>query len=819
MPDPCFHCGLPVPPTSHYRTTIDGQFRSLCCAGCQAVAEAIVAGGLTDFYRHRTAPSQNPTDLVPAALRQVDLYDRADVQRSFVTVNPANERQASLILEGITCAACVWLNERHVGRLPGVITFQINYSTHRAQVRWDDSQIHLSDIIKAVAAIGYLAHPFDPGRQEEVISRERKQALRRLAIAALGSMQVMMLAVAIYIGEPEGMRETDYGLWHFMRWMEWLLATPVVFYSALPFFTAAWRELRRGQLGMDVPVSLGVLAAYSASIWHTVLAQGEVYFDSATMFIFFLLAGRYLETNARQRAAEAQEALVRLQPAMATRLNGDGEQVVAVAELVPGDRVLVRPGETVPVDGTVLDGRSSVDESLLTGESLPQSRQPGEALVGGTVNVESPLILVVEKVGEDTLLSGILRLLDRAQMEKPRIAQLADRVAGWFVLAVLLLTAGVAGWWWQHAPQEAFRVALSLLVVTCPCALGLATPAAMTAATGSLTRLGLLTTRGHALETLARATHVLFDKTGTLTQGRLHLEAVLSPTGPVQAMEQSEALAIAAALEQGSEHPVARLLVQQGAGQLVASQVTATPGLGVEGMVESQVWRIGRPSFVAELCPMAEFPPPQDGSGTLVALGSEQGKVAWLVLSDTLRPDAQATVAGLQSLGLQVWLLSGDGSAAVNKVAGELGIQQAWASLTPAGKLEKLQTLQAQGAIAVMVGDGVNDAPVLAAAPVSLAMGGGTQLAHASADMVLFSEHLPHLLAGIKGARKTLAIVRENLWWALLYNVLALPLAASGYLAPWMSAIGMSVSSLVVVLNALRLTKLSDLNKSTAEKG
>ncbi|HHO68008.1 MAG TPA: heavy metal translocating P-type ATPase, partial [Gammaproteobacteria bacterium] len=420
----CFHCGLPVPPGVELEVDIDGQKRPMCCRGCQAVARAIVEGGLADFYRHRTAPSSRGEELVPEELADMHLYDRDDLQASFVRVEEGNKREAALILEGIQCAACVWLNERHVRSLPGVLEFQVNYATHRARLVWDNSRIKLSDILEAIRAIGYHAHPFDPGRQEQLYKEERRRALRRLAVAALGMAQVMMLAVALYGGAYEGM---DAGLRSFLRWVSLLIATPVVVYSARPFFTSAWRDLKRRQAGMDVPVALAIGAAFIASAWHTVAGRGEIYFDSVTMFTFFLLTGRFLEMGARHRAGQAAEELVRLLPATATRLTDAGEERVPVAELGPGDRVLVRPGESIPADGRVLEGESAVDESLLTGESLPLPRGPGAALVGGTVNTESPLVMQVEKVGEETVLSSILRLLDRAQTEKPSVAKLADR--------------------------------------------------------------------------------------------------------------------------------------------------------------------------------------------------------------------------------------------------------------------------------------------------------------------------------------------------------------------------------------------------------
>lgn len=797
----CFHCGLPVPADFDYRVRILGAERPMCCHGCQAVAQAILAGGLERFYEHRTTVSQRPEDLVPEQLRRLDLYDQPRLQEGFVEVDERNLKTASLILEGITCAACIWLSERHVRTLPGVVEFHVNYSTHRARVRWDDSRVRLSDILKAIAAIGYVAHPYDPGRQDALYRQERQRALRRLAVAGLCSMQVMMLGWSLYAMDYDASDVTE--MRAFLRWVSALLTLPVVFYSAQTFFVAAWRELKQGRLGMDVPVSLAVILAFVASLWATVTHGPDVYYDSVTMFAFFLLTGRYLEMGARHGAGQAAEALVRLLPATATRLRDEGEELVAVAELVPGDRVLIRPGETVPADGTVLDGRSSVDESLLTGESLPRARGVGDELVGGSTNVESPLEMRVDKVGDDTVVSAIVRLLDRAQAEKPRVALLADRVAGWFVGALLLVAVAVAAWWWPVDPTKAFYVTLSLLVVTCPCALSLATPVALVAATGSLTRLGLLTTRGHALETLARATHVVFDKTGTLTRGELRLHAVRTFGG----VTRERALAVAAALERRSEHPVGRVLAAAGADGLVATDVTASPGEGVEGTVEGARYRVGKPEYVAALSGVA-VDLGDEPAATRVVLGDERGLVAAFVLRDELRGDAKATLRRLRWLGVEVELLSGDAAGAVEHVARELDVQTWRAGVSPAQKLARVRELQAQGAIVAMVGDGVNDAPVLAGANVSVAMGSGTQLAHASADMVILSERLENLAAGVAAARKTRAIIRENLLWALLYNLLAVPLAAAGWVTPWMASIGMSASSLVVVLNALRLKSI-----------
>jgi len=560
---------------------------------------------------------------------------------------------------------------------------------------------------------------------------------------------------------------------------------------------------------MDVPVSLAIGLAYAASCWATVNQSGQVYFDSVTMFTFFLLAGRFLEMGARQKAGQAAEELVKLLPAMATRITSQGDETVAVSELSCGDKVRVKPGDSIPADGVIVEGRSSINESLLTGESHPLAKTINEKVIGGTVNIESPLLIEVQKVGEDTVLASIQRLLDRAQVEKPSIAKMADRVAAYFVAFLLVLVSAVAAWWWQHDPDQAFWIAISLLVVTCPCALSLATPAAMTAATGSLTRLGVLTTRGHALETLAKVTHVVFDKTGTLTKGQLALES----TCLVSTLTEQQSLNIAAALELGSEHPVAKVFLQNASTKnaLTAKEIHAIPGQGVTGLIDDVQYRLGCAAYIADVFDADKINLDQTQHATEIFLANDKELLAVFFLSDQLREQARESVQALKALGKKVWLVSGDNKAAVLHVAGQLDISNTRHSMKPEDKLAVIHELQQQGEVVAMIGDGVNDAPVLAAAQVSIAMGGGTQLAQASADMVLLSEHLPHLVDAVKMAKRSINIVRQNLGWALVYNLLALPLASMGYIAPWMAAIGMSASSLVVVLNALRLNKSVDI--------
>ncbi|HMV53013.1 MAG TPA: heavy metal translocating P-type ATPase [Rhodocyclaceae bacterium] len=802
----CYHCGLPVPGGTRYRVRIDGSDRRMCCAGCEAVAQAIVSSGLDEYYKHRDAMPESQREALPDSLKDLGLFDHPDFQKTFVRPTSEFEREAALILEGITCAACVWLNESHLARQPGVTGVEINYATHRARVRWDSRVTRLSSLLVAIAAIGYHAHPYDVTKSEELSQRERRQALWRVFVAGFGMMQVMMYAVPVYLADGDMTPDIE----QLMRWASLILTLPVVVYSAAPFFIRAWRDIRLLRVGMDVPVALGVGSAFAASCWATLTGAGEVYFDSVTMFVFFLLGGRYLEMIARQKSVRGVEQLAKALPAFAWRLAAypslEAERV-PVGDLCVGDVVLVKPGEAVPADAKVMQGTSELDESLLTGESRPVLKSAGDAVTGGTTNTASPLVLQVEHVGESTRLAAIQRLIERANAERPRVVETADRVATVFVAALLVLATATGLYWWHADPSRALWIFVAVLVVSCPCALSLATPAALTVATGAMSRHGLLITRGHAIETLARADHFVFDKTGTLTMGRLQLVQ----TTVLRDVDAQRALLIAAALEQGSEHAVAQGIRAALPADSVLEPVTdlmAVTGRGVEGRIAGKRMRLGRVEFAQELhggpLPVA---PESDTVATMVALADEGGWIAMFVLTDVLRPYAAELVRDLEAAGVHVSLVSGDEPATVASFAASLGIEDAHGGVSPQGKHAFIEALQRDGRIVAMVGDGVNDAPVLARAQVSIAMGGGTELARNQGDIVLLSERLDALMRGRLLARRAERIIRQNLWWSFGYNFVAIPMAMTGLITPWMAGIGMSSSSLLVVLNALRLQR------------
>jgi len=802
----CYHCGLSVPAASGFFALIDGERQRMCCAGCQAVAEAIAGCGLASYYRSRTA--YPPRAEAQRERADLALYDRPEVQAGFVREVAANELEATLILEGITCAACVWLNEQHLSRLPGVLAVQINYATRRAQVRWDPRVIRLSDVLTQVAAIGYKAWPATGVAAAELASRETRAAQWRLFVAGFGMMQVMMYAVPAYLA-AEGTMGEDIRL--LMRLASLMLTVPVVLYSAAPFFQAAWRDLRRLQLGMDVPIALGVGSAFIASVVATFTGGDAVYFDSIAMFVFFLLCARYLEMRARQKAAASLEYLDKALPTAAHRLTAypvgmESEDVPAVS-LQPGDCVVVRPGESFPADGRIAQGETDSDESLLTGESRPVRKRVDDEVTGGAVNRTGPVVVQVERVGEQTRISAIRRLVERASAQRPRITELTDRVAGWFVAAVILVAAGSALVWLRIDAGRALWVAVAVLVVTCPCALSLATPAALTVAVGRLARRGVIAARGHAIETLAEVTHVVFDKTGTLTEGRLTLSAAHA----LGCIDGERCLELAGALERYSEHPIAAALTmaaRPGARGDTARDVRNLPGAGLEGSIAGTRYRIGTRAFVSELAGTQRSAQPEDLRGaTRVWLGREREWLACFDLTDRVRPEAQAVLRRLREDGRHLVILSGDAVSAVEAVARRLGVDAFEAGLTPEDKQARVLALQREGATVAMVGDGVNDAPVLAQAHLAVAMGNGALLPQAHADIVLLSGRLSGLVDALDVARETWRIVQQNLVWALSYNMLALPLAVTGLITPWMAGIGMGASSLLVVLNALRLAR------------
>ena len=786
----CFHCGSPVGADAIV-ATVDGAQRPMCCTGCAAAASWIAEAGLADYYRIR--------DAAPAAVGDVAAdyrsWDGEEIAVEHI-VSVDDAREITVQAEGMRCAACAWLIDRALMHAPGVLEVSANAITGRVRLRWNPAATRLSQLLERLAGLGYRAHLASGSVLERARARERRTLLLRLGVAGLGAMQAMMYTEALYLDVGNSMPVPTRD---FFRWIAFLLCAPVVFYSGWPFLAGMWRELSQRRLGMDTSIASAVLLAYGASLVETLRGGPHVWFDAAVMFVFLLLAARFVELSMRQRASAGIDALARARPAMATRLFADGSlRQVPTRELAPGMDVRVAAGEAAAADGQLLEAAAEFDEALLTGESRPVRRLRGDTILAGSVCIATPCTLSVTRTGADTWLSHLVRLVDRAQAARPRMARLADRVSAWFVAALFAVALLVAiGWTLWIDPGRAFEVTLAVLVVSCPCALSLAIPAAVTAAHGTLARWGVLAANADALETLARADTIVLDKTGTLTVGEPRIVAVeASPS-----MDAAEALRLATALQQGSGHPLARAFAGAAMGAPVQSAADVqdrrvVAGAGVEGTVNGRRLRLGRPGFAADGA--------DDGR---VWLGDGRRVLARFTLHDALREDARAAVAALKALGLRVEIASGDDSQAVALLAATLGVDAARGRQAPEDKLARVRSLQLAGHVVAMVGDGINDAPVLAGADVSIALGGGAALAQRAADFVITGERLLRVAEAVALARRTRRVIRHNLAWAVAYNVVALPFAAAGMVSPWLAALGMALSSLAVTLNALRLAR------------
>ncbi len=770
----------------------------MCCPGCQAVATAIVDGGLSNFYRFRTEQSNRPED----QQLSYQAYDLPQVQADFVTALEPGCLRAELLLEGITCAACSWLIDQHLKSLSsentGLKAWQLNASNQRLQVDLNPDDLLLSDVMASLASIGYKPMPATDSERRNLLKREGRTALMRLGVAGFAMMHVMMMAVALYAG---AMTDSDPTWKQFFRWVSLIVTTPVVLFSARPFFIAAKKGIAQRALNMDLPVSLAIGGAYSASIWATVQGTGEVYFDSVVMFTFFLLVGRYLEMRARHSNRLATDFAAALMPLTANQRQGDSWQQVPVKTLSVSDRVLVKAGETLPCDGVVVSGVSSVVEAIVTGEAEPVAKTLGAKVIAGSVNTDSELEIEVTAVGGDTQLSAIERLVRGAAEDKPRQQALADKLSRYFVAIVLVVSLSVFTSWVLIEPAHALWVTISVLVVTCPCALALATPAALTAATSWLRRHGLLITRAFVLERLGQVTTVVLDKTGTLTKGKPSLvESVAWCSQSNSHLEQ-----LAAALQSNSNHPIAAAFVHIDASGVAIDNARQITGQGIEAELGARTLRLGRLDFVVR--EGIQCPSDNRLAQASLHLADDSQLLASFILSDQPRESAVSALAEFSRLGVSVELLSGDTLVSVEQLAEQLNIGKFQSQCTPEDKLARVKALQAQGEVVLMLGDGINDVPVLAGADISVAMGQAADLAKTRADSVLLSQNLALVPEAMAKSKATVAVIRQNFAWALGYNLLALPLAVMGMIPPWAAAIGMSASSLVVIANSLRLNK------------
>jgi P-type Cu2+ transporter len=794
----CWHCGEPLPRAAPL-ARVGGASHPVCCHGCKAAAEWIGELGLADYYRLRERVAPRAPDVDEAA-RAAQAFARPELARHVVRALAEGGAEVVVLVDGLRCAACCWLIERGVGALPGVREIAVNAGAARARIAFDPVRTSLPAIVAAFARLGYRALPLDAAALDDARRRESRAGMKRLAVAGFGAMQAMMYASALYFGALD---DLDAAARELFRWLSFAVATPVVVYAGAPFFAGALRLLRSRRLGMDVPVALAIALIYAASIVDVVRGAGDVYFESVSMFVFFLLVGRYLEMRARHRSCDLTDALARCTPQLADRLADDGTTVrVGAFELAPGDRVAVAAGAGVPADGVLESAQCRVDESLLSGESLPVAKCRGDAICAGSVVVDTAAVVRVMRAGADTVLAAIVALASRAASERPRIARAGERAAATFVARVLLLALLTAAGWLLVDPSRAFAATVAVLVVSCPCAFALAAPAAVTRALAVLARRGVLVARADALETLAGATHVMFDKTGTLTEPWLVLDSVETFDG----VTRDEVLALAAALARASTHPVARAIADAVPdGALHADEAEVEAGGGIAGRIGARRLRLGHAAFALRDTARRGTPMLPDDA---VVLADATGIVAVLHMRERIREGVRDALARLRVAGLEIVLVSGDAPSKVGAAAAALGIASWYARVSPAAKLAWLSTLRAGGARVVAVGDGINDAPVLAGADVAVAMASGAAIAQAASDVVLARDDVGALADARALANRMLAVLRENQRWALGYNLAAVPLAALGFVPPWLAALGMSASSLVVVLNALRIGRV-----------
>jgi len=790
MSNGCFHCGEIIPNGISLFVNIDSKKREMCCIGCQAVAQTIVDNQLTDYYKFRTETASKGAALIPEQLKKHQLLDDEQLQSEF-THSEGDHKETILTVDGISCAACAWLIEMKVAQLPGVDKISVNATSQRASISWLDSKVKLSQILVHIDQIGYHALPFKASTAEELNQEKSKSFIKRLGISGILTMQVMMIAIGLYFGVFSNMAEHNIV---YLRYVSMFLTTPIITYGAYPFYAGAITALRVKRLSMDVPVSVAISLAFSASVWATITQQGEVYFESVSMFTFLLLIGKFLEFRARSRAAQVSANLLKLMPMTATKLVEGVEQFIAAKRLQKADIVIIKPGETVPADGVIIEGASQLNEAMLSGEQKPVSKSIGSQVFAGTINSDGHLSVEVKNPGSHTFLSQLIRLSESSQAHKPKIAQISDKIAQYFVAVILLTAIATALYWQQHLPDEAFWITLSVLVATCPCALSLATPTALTCTTTRLNRDGIMIKSGHVLETIPALTTVAFDKTGTLTQGEFSLTKSVKIT---DTFTQEQLFNFAAALESHSQHPIAKAFVDKRDFTINAKNIEVHPGKGISGTIDDHKVIIGQASWLLDNVYSKYL-----DSQAVLKVNDELACVFYL--SDPIRNDALPLINSLKNSLIHTIMLSGDNETGCKHVFNELALEEYASSLSAQQKMDIIKAKHSQQTIA-MVGDGVNDTPVFSAAHVSIAMGSGTDVAKSGADVILLNNKLSAISTLMHVAHKTKRIIWQNYLWAFGYNAIILPLAVSGLVTPYMAVIGMSASSILVITNSLRL--------------
>ncbi len=824
----CYHCGLPVGADSRSVAEVAGSRRHFCCNGCRSVCVAIHEAGLQGFYQR--TPDGDIFGPPPEPSKELALYDLDEVQEEFVTTL-GETREINLLVEGIHCAACVWLIESALFKTPGVLDARVNLAGKRLKLKWDNGRIRLSDLLKKLGLIGYAAVPFDPEVAEGALRKQNRALLFRMGFAGFAMMNLMWISIALYTGADEGEFRSMF------HWVGFAIATPTLLYSGFPFFQAAWRGLRSLNLTMDLPIAIGASITYFYSVYVTISGTrtGEVYFDTVVNFIFVILVGRFLESISKRQAVASTQRLLDLQPKVATVLRDGDTHVVPIRSVKPGDRLLVRPGERIPADAIVLEGTSDVDEAMLTGESEPVFKAVGDGVSAGTVNGAGVLELKARGLLKNTALGRIIRLVEEAQASKAPIQCIADKVVPWFVAVTLGLGTLTFFWWWNTDLELALMAATAVLIITCPCAFGLATPMSIAVASGLGAKYGILVKNGAVLESLSSIDHFVFDKTGTLTEGRMTVTHVrhaggLWKTDGEQPPERelAELLVHLAALERYSEHPVAaavlRLCETSGvdAKRFQARDFEVAPGSGIRARVNGHWIAAGRADWMRDLgiAPAFGFDAEAEdlersGVSTL-RIAFDGVEAALLGLEDRLRDDAGALISALKDRNARLTLLSGDRRAVAERIAQRLGGMEVIAEVLPADKDRVVAELQRDGHRVAMIGDGINDAPALVRADVGIALGSGTDVSIASADIVLMSNELDKVRLAAELSRRTLRTIRQNIGISIIYNLIMVPLAMAAFVTPLVAAVSMPISSLAVIGNAARIRTLFSSTQARA---
>ena len=787
----CFHCNEPIPAGFSFSLNFDNQQRQFCCAGCLAVADTIISSGLADYYRFRTEPASRSNALPAELIDSLAEYDAPDVLAD-VSSQQGDLTEISLSVSGISCAACAWLIEKQLRQLSAVQQVTVNSATQRCHLVWQADKTPLSVILNKLAAIGYQASPFVADNEEQTFKTELNRFLKRLAVSGIMTMQVMMLAVALYFGDYTGIEASHQG---YLRWISLFLTLPVVLYAALPFVQSAWRGINARQLNMDVPVSLAVYYTFFASAYATVFNTGEVYFESVCMFTFLLQLGKFFEYRARSRARDATSNLLKIMPVAATLIKENQQQTVSAKRLNAGDLILVKPGETVAADGVIISGSSSTDESMLTGEYTAVAKQPGDSVLAGTTNHDGLLTVQVSQPLAASHLGQIIALQQRTLSQKPAVLQKTDQLARYFVERLLLVAlATFLLWYFWLDADRAFWVTLSVLVATCPCALSLATPTAVTCALASLNRRGILIKQSAVLDVLPQLTHLVFDKTGTLTEGRFSI-ATVKINNPDYS--QTDVLNLIANIEQYSEHPIAKAFASHLSAPLTLSETEISIGAGIKARYNNTEVRAGSAAF----CGIGS------GSGAMVYLSIDNQCIAEIWLQDAMRPEVPVLINTLRSAGYKLVMLTGDSSDQAEQLQQKLQFDVMRKGCTPEQKVAEINTLVGKGHKVLMIGDGINDNPAFHAAHVSVTLETGSDLSKNQADVLLLQPSislLAHLLTQSSQAQQ---VIKQNLYWSAGYNLLIIPLAVAGFVSPYIAVLGMSFSSLLVVSNSLRLLR------------